>query len=77
MTTLYASITVTTGLLQDVDNSGTSSTAADIVELRMGSSTYNPDRHEVLKALKRFERWVVMGGLDSLGTNIPLPSGAA
>lgn len=76
-TTYYASITAAPSLFQDVDNSGTSSTAGDIIELRIGNGTYAPTRAEVMKALERFERWVIQGGLDQTGTNIPLPTGSA
>ena len=76
-TTYYASITVAPSLMQDVDNSGTSSTAGDIIELRMGNGTYAPTRAEVLKSLKRFERWLMEGGLNQAGANIPLPTGTA
>lgn len=73
-TTYYASITGVTSNFTDVDNSGTSSTAADIIELRMGNGTYAPDRREVLEALRRFERWLVQGGLDQAGANLPPPA---
>ena len=75
--TYYASITKAPSDFLDVDNSGTSSTAADIIELRVGNGTYAPDRHEVIDALRRFERWVIQGGLNQAGANVPLPSGAA
>jgi hypothetical protein len=60
----------------DVDHAGTSSTAADNIELRMGNGTYLPDRREVLMALERFERWIIQGGLDQAGANLPLPTGS-
>ena len=72
-TTYYASITTQPGDFKDVDNSGTASTAADIIELRMGNGTYTPNRQEVQRALKRFERWLVQGGLNQAGANLPLP----
>lgn len=74
--TYYASITTVPSSFTDVDNNGTASTAADIIELRMGNGTYAPTRHEVIDALRRFERWVIQGGLDQAGANVPLPSGA-
>lgn len=75
--TYYASIQTDCSLLaSDVDHFGTSSTASDIVELRVGNGTYAPDRHEVLKALERITRFYVQGGgAAGAGTNIPLPTG--
>jgi hypothetical protein len=75
-TTYYASINTPSSLVEDVDNSGTSSTASDNIEIRIGNGTYAPDRREVIMACNRFIRWVVQGGLDQLGTNIPLPTGS-
>jgi len=72
-TTYYASVTTDPSRFQDVDNSGTSSTAGDIIELRMGNGTYLPNRAQVMHALERFERWLMQGGLDQAGANLPLP----
>lgn len=58
-------------------HTGTASTAGDIIELRMGNGTYAPDRAEVIKFLALAERWVLQGGLNQAGTNIPLPTGSA
>lgn len=75
-TTYYASITSDACLLgKDVDNVGTASTASDIIELRVGNGTYAPDRAEVLKAIKRLERFYLQGGLAGKGATIPLPTG--
>ena len=74
-TTFYASINTPGALYLDVDHAGTSSTAADNIELRMGNGTFAPDRREVLLALERFERWIIQGGLDQAGANLPLPTG--
>lgn len=71
--TYYASVTAITSNFTDMDNSGTSSTATDIIELRMGNGTYAPDRREVQEFLKRMERWLVQGGLDQAGANLPNP----
>lgn len=76
-TTYYASILTDPGAMKDVDHSGTSSTAADIIELRMGNGTYAPTRNEVIEALRVFERWVIQGGLNQAGANVPLPTGTA
>lgn len=76
-TTFYASVTVAPSTMADVSHSGTSSTAADILELRMGNGTYAPDRAEVLKFLHVLERWIVQGGLSSAGASLPQPTGPA
>ena len=75
-TTYYASVGpgVNTGNLYDLD-SGTSSTSADIIELRMGNGTYVPTQREVLEALVLFQRWLIQRGTDGLGTNLPPSSG--
>lgn len=75
-TTYYASITGDTRSFTDVDNAGTSSTAADIIELRMGNGTYAPTREETVMALRKFERWLLQGGIDQAGANVPLPTRA-
>lgn len=75
-TTYYASITSDASKFsQDVDNFGTASTAADIVELRVGNGTYAPDRTEVVKAIHRILRFYEQGGTNGNGTNVPLPTG--
>lgn len=75
-TIFYASITSDARTLAaDVDHSGTSSTAGDGFEIRMGNGTYAPSRFEVLLALEKFERWIVNGGLDGLGANLPVNTG--
>lgn len=76
-TTYYVSITSDVRKFLDADNSGTASTTTDIIELRMGNGTYAPSREECLLALRRFERWIVQGGLDQNGANLPLPAEAA
>ena len=73
-TTYYASTQYVASQLQDLDHSGTSSTASDILELRMGNGTYTPSRREVHEFLEQLKRWVIQGGLDQLGANLPLPS---
>lgn len=75
-TTYYMSINTPAEYMLDVDNAGTSSTAADNIELRVGNGTYAPTRRETLLAIDRFRRWVVQGGLDQLGSNLPLPTGS-
>lgn len=74
--TFYASINTPPDYFTDVDNAGTSSTSTDNIELRIGNGTYSPTRREALLALERFERWIIQGGLDQLGANLPLPTGS-
>lgn len=76
-TTYYASITAVASQLQDVSNAGTTSTASDIIEIRMGNGTYTPSRREIHEALEQFKRWLVQGGVDQAGANLPLPSTAS
>ncbi len=73
--TYYASVQADVRTMKDVDHSGTSSTAGDIVELRMGNGTYVPTQEEVLLAMRVFERWVVQGGLNQAGANLPPNAG--
>ena len=76
-TTYYMSITSDVRKQVDVDNVGTTSVTADIIELRVGNGTYSPSREEALIALRKFERFIVQGGLNSAGANLPLPAEAA
>ena len=55
---------------------GTTTTSTCIMELRMNSSTVALDRPQVLKGLEMFHRWVMQGGLNQAGANLPLPTGA-
>ena len=55
---------------------GTTTTATCVLELRMNSSTVALDRAQVLKGLEMFHRWVVQGGVNQAGANLPLPTGA-
>lgn len=55
---------------------GTTTTSTCIMELRMNSSTVALDRPQVLKGLETIKRWVMQGGLNQAGANLPLPTGA-
>ena len=55
---------------------GTTTTATCILELRMNSSTVAIDRAQVLEGLEMFKRWVIQGGVNQAGANLPLPTGA-
>lgn len=68
-TQYYAGVNVSN--MQDVASAGTSTTATADIELRIGDGTYVPGRHEILRALKVFERWVMNAGLNGRGANLP------
>jgi hypothetical protein len=74
-TTYYASVTGDSGAFTDVDHAGTSSTSTDVFEFRMGNGTYAPDRGECVLAAQRIVRWILQGGLDQAGANLPPPTG--
>ncbi len=79
MATKFVSITVDAGGFDQSAanlNSGATTTAGDIIELRMGSAGTNVDRHQALMALEIFKRWIMQGGLNQAGANLPLPTGA-
>ena len=71
-TTYYASYTIPQGTLADPDHAGTSSTSTDVIELRVGNGIYTPTRLEVLETLENIRRWVIQGGLDGAGANLPI-----
>lgn len=71
-TTYYASRTSDfDSISKDPDNAGTSSTAADVCELRMGNGTTVPTQRQVMIFLKQMQRWIMQDGLDALGANLP------
>ena len=70
-TTYYASANDGDVISKDVAHAGTSSTATDVIELRMGNGTYVPTQRQVLNVLERFERWIIQNGLDGAGANLP------
>ncbi len=60
----------------DPDHFGTSSTPTDVIELRVGDGTgYEPTRREVIEAMRRFERFIIAGGVHGAGANLPKPTG--
>ena len=59
----------------DPDHVGTSSTAADLVELRIGDGTTIPTQRRVLNIMEQFERWIIQNGLNGLGANLPADRG--
>ena len=77
-TTYYASLSSNASFFaQDPDHSGTSSTAGDWLEVRMGNGTYAPDKHECIKGLLRLVRWLEQSGVKGAGASIPPPTGPA
>lgn len=56
-------------------HSGTSSTAADFIELRWqsndGSDPTGVTKKDILVALEVFERFIIEGGIVSDGTDVP------
>jgi len=70
-TIYYASCNDGDVIAKDVEHAGTSSTAGDIVELRMGDGTTVPTQRQVLNVLERFERWIKQNGLNGVGANLP------
>lgn len=70
-TTYYASGNDLDAISVDPEHVGTSGTAADVCELRMGNGTTVPTQRQVLNFLERMERWIIMNGLNGLGANLP------
>lgn len=70
-----SAVTSPAGYFMDVDNAGTSTTAGNAYEFRMGDGTHVPDRRDAMLALERIRRWIMQGGLDQAGANLPLPTG--
>lgn len=57
--------------LHDVAHSGSSGTSGDEFEFRILNDAAVTKR-DALNALKIFERWIVQGGLNGAGANLPL-----
>jgi hypothetical protein len=74
-TTYYASVVDADTVAKDVAHSGTSSTAGDMIELRMGDGTNEPTVRQVINALIIFERWLIERGTNGAGANMPVNSG--
>lgn len=70
-TQYYMSVNDMDTVSAEVASAGTSSTAADVVELRVGDATYVPTQREVLNALEIFKRWIISNGLSGAGANLP------
>ncbi len=68
----YASITADASTVKNVSHSGTSGTAGDWCELRMGDGTNTPTRSQVLQMLEIFRRHIIQGGIvPNVGDDIP------
>lgn len=70
-TTYYMSFNDLDTISADPAHAGTSSTAGDNVEVRMGNGTYVPTQRQVLNGLEIGERWIIQNGLDGAGANLP------
>jgi hypothetical protein len=70
-TTYFASVNDGDVYSKDVEHAGTSSTAADVIEVRMGNGTTVPTQRQVINGLNRIMRWILQGGLDGAGANLP------
>lgn len=70
-TTYYASVNDMDTVTADVAHAGTSSTAGDVIEIRIGNGTYVPTHRQVFNALEIFRRWLIQRGLDGAGANLP------
>lgn len=71
--TYYASVPTNVRTMANI-TSGTSTTATDLIELRMGDGTTIPSRQTCIMALELFRRWITQGGLNGAGTNLPPPA---
>ena len=69
--TYYMSVNDMNTVAADVAHVGTSSTAGDVIEIRMGNGTYLPTHREVLNSLEIFMRFLIQAGLDGAGANLP------
>lgn len=74
-TTYYASGNDGDSVSLDMEHSGTSSTAGDVFEFRMGNGSYAPTQRQCLNFIGRLRRWIVQGGLDGAGANLPSSRG--
>jgi hypothetical protein len=73
MASYYMSVTSDyDAISKDPDNVGTSTSAADKIELRMDQTN---TQRQVLNALERFERWIIQNGLNGVGANLPANRG--
>lgn len=66
----YASIT-SFDQMYNVAHSGTSGTAGDCLELRMGDGTFTPTRQQVLQGLEILRRHIIQGGAVGDGLDLP------
>ena len=71
MADVFMSVNTGTGtsMMRDVVSSGSSSTAADKIELRLDTTV---TRRDALMAMNVFKRWIIQGGLKGAGANLPV-----
>lgn len=68
----YASITADASSMKNVSHSGTSGTAGDWFEVRMGDGTNTPTRSQCLMMLGVIRRHIIQGGIvPNVGDDIP------
>lgn len=70
MTTYYMSTSDFDTVAKDPANVGTSSTAADLIELRVGTAGTNVTHRQIMNAIEIFRRWIMKNGLGA-GANLP------
>lgn len=70
-TTYYASVNDYGTIAAEVAHAGTSSTSTDVFEFRMGNGTVVPTREECLQALDVIAKWIMDGGQNQAGANLP------
>lgn len=71
MTTYYVSANDLDTVSADPAHAGTSSTATDLIELRMGTAGTNVTHRQVMNFLAIAKRWLVQDGLAGAGANLP------
>ena len=76
MATLYISVNCDGGTLsKDPDHYGSSSTATDDIEIRLGTAGRSVSEREATVALRRIERFLRQNGFNGLGTGVPPRAG--
>lgn len=72
-TQFYMSSNDGDSITHDPDHAGTSSTATDLVELRIGDGTTVPTQRQVLNIMEQFQRWIIQNGRDGVDADGVLP----
>lgn len=71
MTTYYMSFNDGDIFSAEPEHAGTSSTATDLIEVRMGTAGSNVTHRQVINALRRGIRWMIQAGVNGAGANLP------